>query len=405
MSGKKSVNKLPIEEVKKRMFNANPDVELVGEYINSSTPMKLRCKKDGYEWYRSLEAFCRRPVCPMCNKDTTKDLIVGVNDLATVRPDLVKYFVNEEEAHKYRAGSNAEAELICPNCGKKKKLKICVLTGETGFKCPYCSDNISYSNKFLRSFMKQIFEPLNLEYDLEWSSKWANRKRYDAHFILNGKEYVVEVDGNYHVEENNLYFKIKKEDVNISDSKKTKMAEENGCIMIRIPFYKKEQDYIINNFKNSLFNELFDLNNIDWDLCFREAEVTILKELCDYFNQNITCSIKELGEKFKLSLNTVREYLKRGVKLGFIRDILDNSNGFIVTLVKDGKKIASFSSFSCLSNYSQQFLGVHLNRSNTRKAYESGKKYNGIKIIKARTIDDVAENFYKNYSKISMDKK
>lgn len=42
--------KLTTEEFIERMNSINPDIIILGEYINSNTPIKCKCKLCGYEW-------------------------------------------------------------------------------------------------------------------------------------------------------------------------------------------------------------------------------------------------------------------------------------------------------------------------------------------------------------------
>ena len=45
-----------------------------------------------------------------------RKLIVGVNDLATVRPDVVALLLDPEDGYRYMAGSGAYVWFKCPAC-------------------------------------------------------------------------------------------------------------------------------------------------------------------------------------------------------------------------------------------------------------------------------------------------
>ena len=57
------------------------------------------------------------------------------------------------------------------------------------------------------------------------------------------------------------------------------MAKEHNIIVIRIDCKKSEKDYIKNNIIDSCLNDLFDLSNIDWDLCNKMGHKNLIKEV------------------------------------------------------------------------------------------------------------------------------
>ena len=57
---------LSIEEVDIKIKSVNPNFERIGEYTYSTSPMKMRCNKCGYTWYKSLVNL---RFCPNCEKE------------------------------------------------------------------------------------------------------------------------------------------------------------------------------------------------------------------------------------------------------------------------------------------------------------------------------------------------
>ena len=59
-----------------------------------------------------------------CSCCVGKTVVNGINDIATIYPHLVKYFVNIEDAYVHTFGSGDKILMKCPNCGSKKYMTI-----------------------------------------------------------------------------------------------------------------------------------------------------------------------------------------------------------------------------------------------------------------------------------------
>ena len=386
--------KLSNEEAQNRIKEVNSDIEMIGDYINYYTPIRLKCKIDGYEWEQTLSNFIKEtPYCPLCEKDKTYRLIPGVNDLATLRPDLIKYFINKEDASKVKLGSNIKMKFKCPDCGYKKELCVYVLEG-IGFSCPKCKDNISFPNKFLKAFLNQ----LNIEYDLEWSTSWCSNYKYDAHFYLNNKEYVVEIDGEYHSEDC-LYFKTQVTSVIERDAIKTKLAQDNNCILIRIDCKESTVEYAKKNIISSKFNDLFDLSKIDWQKCGLEAEKSLVIQVCEYFNNHLNSTLKEIANKFKISVDTVSVYLKKGRQIGITLNLERKGHTKIITILKNGIKIKTFASEKeLINNFIFKTVKKDRAKSIISKILNTNKTLEGYTFITAKNYKDLTEKFIKEHT-------
>lgn len=127
-----------VEDVK----NINPDIKILGEYINVNTAIKVECLIDGYTWNADPRKLLRGVKCAVC---TNHKVMTGVNDVATTRPDLVKYFKNKDEATQYTSGSEKMIDTVCPECGyDESQIRIGNLS-RFGFSCNGC-----YEKKFGR---------------------------------------------------------------------------------------------------------------------------------------------------------------------------------------------------------------------------------------------------------------
>lgn len=68
------------EEFIQRLQQINPDIEVLGTYINIKTKIKCRCKIDGYEWYTKPGVLLRGSGCPKCKISRGEKRIVQYLD-------------------------------------------------------------------------------------------------------------------------------------------------------------------------------------------------------------------------------------------------------------------------------------------------------------------------------------
>ena len=106
------------------------------------TKILVRCLVDKYEWNADPRKLMRGCGCSVCSN---KIVIKGVNDIATTRPDLIKYFKYKDDGYKYVSGSEKYIDIICPECGHECSIRICNLS-RFGFSCGGCYEN-KYGHK------------------------------------------------------------------------------------------------------------------------------------------------------------------------------------------------------------------------------------------------------------------
>ena len=59
------------EEFMEKFYVKNKNaenIEILGEYVNNKTKIKVRCKKDGYEWEATPKHLLNEVGCPKCNE-------------------------------------------------------------------------------------------------------------------------------------------------------------------------------------------------------------------------------------------------------------------------------------------------------------------------------------------------
>lgn len=297
---------------------------------------KFLCKCD----YCHKEFVCRtascinfdRTFCADCLKNYDKEdyspirlyyprlslrVIQGQNDLYTKYPEVLKYIVKKDLAKTYSYGTRHKFETECPICKQHKIQNIRGLIAYKKYNCDFCDvDYMSYPNKFLRAFMKQLkVEKLEFEY----SPSWITPNRYDCYFELQNQKYIVEMDGGLG-HGNNTFNSDEKDVIGLQkDIYKDKKAKEHCIEVLRIDCLKSDKDYIKNNLTNSKLGKLFNLSIIDWDKCDEFALKNLVYEVCNFY-KNATIDNKRtvvIANKFGLDITTVEKYLRLGTKAGF----------------------------------------------------------------------------------------
>ena len=328
--------KVDIEEYKKQ--HPEYDIKIMGKKII------LQCSICGETSYKNKSNFSINSGCTVCMNRKVKE---GFNDIATVNPWMIQYFVDENYAKTHASNSSKKTILKCPTCGyiKPHKTSANALYHE-GFYCPMCSDRITFPNKMAIAVLKRL--PIK-NWDREWNPKWANGRIYDNYFEYNDKKYVVEMDGEFHYE-GWLHDKgaSKLSEIKAIDDLKDKMAKDHNVEMIRIDSRIGEFEYIKDNILKSKLNEIFDLSQIDWQEVAKDTATNFIVEVCKYYNEHPTKSLIEIGDVFYISNWTVRKYLKRGTLCGFCNYIPYHKREEVKQMLKTiPRKYTHAHSYSC----------------------------------------------------------
>lgn len=252
--------------------------------------------------------------CGCLRKEATKALKAvrpGVNDLATTHPDLIKYLYNKNDGYKFSAGSNKKIKFVCPICGTIKTKQIYNFVRE-GISCPKCSDSFSFPEKFMYS----LLELSNIDFIYQKTFDWATdngKLRYDFYFIKDGKEYIIETDGNQHFSKG--FASLEK--VQERDKYKNKIAKEHGIEVIRIDCRKSIAQYIVSKIKETKLAEFLSLTdeNIKQSEYFamNQSMVEYIAEIWDR-----TKDVSEVIKQSRLCRITVNKYLNLANDIGLI---------------------------------------------------------------------------------------
>lgn len=101
----------------------------------SSYRFHWKCKTCGYEWDAPVGGVNG---CPAC---AGKAVVTGVNDFATLYPDLLEEWdweKNTIDPHKVTAGADVEVHWVCKECGFPWHTRLYERTGNRQSGCPAC---------------------------------------------------------------------------------------------------------------------------------------------------------------------------------------------------------------------------------------------------------------------------
>lgn len=356
--------------------------------IGKSRYYKYKCNKCGWDCnkYYNLKSEqyekehwvleCNLLKGKRCGCCANKIVVKGINDISTTNPELTKYFVNIEDAYIHTSASGKIIKCKCPHCGYEKETNIDTLLHKR-FSCSRCGDGISYPNKF----MFNLLEQLNINFKSEYCPQWVDKSKYD--FYLPDNNIIIEMDGAFHYRDNNMTGQTKEQSKQIDDYK-DKMAKEHGIKVIRIDCnytFENKFEYVKNNIINSKLNDLFDLNNIDWNkINYNSTVNTLMIKICKlkHDNPNLTSSniCDLLNPKNSCSKSTITKWLKLGNELGLCEYDIDKECRIkFVEVFKNKESLGIFKTTSYLSEQSEKLFGIKFNTQGISKACLCNKPY------------------------------
>ena len=257
--------------------------------------------------------------CPLCGH---RKVIHGIASLYDEHKELLQYLVNPDDAKNITSMSSKKILCKCLFCGHEKMISVNNLV-QHGFSCQFCSDHISYPNKFVRKFLDQ----LNIEYESEKIFQWSDKKVYDQY--IPKLNMIIENHGIQHYEKTS-FTDIEYQKSN--DEYKMLLARQNGITnYIVIDCRISDMNYIKQSILNSELVTLLNFKkaDVDWNTCdiFASTNSELIK-VCEEYNKNN--NITRVCEILHHSAETVRNYLLVGTKAGLCEYEKNNKekNGF-----------------------------------------------------------------------------
>lgn len=123
------------EEFVKELEQLNPNIVVLGKYDGATTKIKCRCLIDSYEWETTPSILLGGSGCPKCGNNIKKTNIEFINEMQQINPniEILGKYINchtkikchckiddtlwESEPSKLLNGRG------CPTCGKNRRIK------------------------------------------------------------------------------------------------------------------------------------------------------------------------------------------------------------------------------------------------------------------------------------------
>lgn len=243
------------ESFKQEMKVINPNIEIIGEYINVHTKIKCKCNIDGYEWSTTPDSLINRPTgCYKCSCRKTGERCRKTNSnfllqLKNVNPNIIplENYIDDHTKIKCLCTIHEHVWYVAPNK---------ILHWKTG--CPKCA---SYHNE---NKLDTILDKWGYNYELQKKfPDCIDKKPLPFDRYLPDFNILIEYDGEQHYfpirfgDISNEQAKEKFDKVCLHDNIKNKYCKDNNIPLIRIPYWER------NDMEYYLFEKLVEYNAIE----------------------------------------------------------------------------------------------------------------------------------------------
>lgn len=293
-----------VDEVNK----INNNISVIGRYINGVTPITHKCLIDGHIWMARPGDVLNGHSCPVCAGSIIGSSPEYRNSIwASQYKEYFSHYMSEGQMQQYMPQGSQKIEVICPDCGTKKEIRIRDLFRQ-GLGC-ICNDKISFANKFVFNVLKQI----NARVKSEYSPKWACGKKYDDYLL--DYNLIIENHGRQHYEECSLTKRTLIEEQKNDDFKKH-MALSNGVdYYVILDCRCSTKEHIKNSIMESILPSIlqFKDTDIDWDQASIFAHTNLIRETATLFNNGMRA--KEISKILCVNRTCVCRWLNIATQL------------------------------------------------------------------------------------------
>ena len=291
-------------------------------------------------------------------------------------------------------GSGKKVLMICQHC-KHEKLIACNSYIQHRIMCNRCSDNVSYSNKFMYELLSQLKIDFEIEKEFTWSvisnndNKRLNGKKiYDIY--IPSSNMIIENHGEQHYFNTFKCSKRTLEEEQENDRLKEELALINGIEhYIQLNCMKSEYKWIKKSIFNSELHKLlnFKEEDIDWNKCLEFANSNLILYICNLWNNRKEDEfVSDIPKNYniKISTTTIIKYLKIGNKLGWCnynskeekeRNIIKKS--IRVGIFKEGMLYKIIKSKNELEKISIDIFGEKISHTKINRIIDTNSCING----------------------------
>ena len=237
------------EEFIKELQQINPDIEILGTYVNNNTKIKCKCKIDGYIWETRPSDLLKGHGCSECKKrklteQLTKTHEQFIHELHQVNKDIEVLGTYENAKTKIKCR--------CKICGNEWEARPNDLLNGVG--CPKC--NISKGEKRVAQYLDNL--DINYIYNTGYFNDLVsvNGRLLRPDFIIPGLKIWIEFDGQQHFaptdftghkSEQEVQEQFKQ--VQQNDQIKNQYAKDHNWTLIRIPYWDYDNiEQILDNY-------------------------------------------------------------------------------------------------------------------------------------------------------------
>jgi very-short-patch-repair endonuclease len=216
-----------------KIHSENPNIEVIGEYINAHTKIKCVCLLDGHIWYPTPTHLLHTGRgCPKCNGGVKKTHEEFVKQVKTINPNIkvVGRYIRDSEKIEFEC-------IIDKHRWKTKPTHII-----QGHGCPKCNTSIGEKT------VAKVLKGMGIKFIQQFRFKNCKDKHtLPFDFYVPELNLCIEYDGEQHFRQNPEWggmaelIEVKKR-----DGIKNAYCIENGVMLIRVPYFVKNiEQYLV----------------------------------------------------------------------------------------------------------------------------------------------------------------